>query len=116
MEKEFITVTIGRSRYRKIYYDEILYCEADGSYCTIKAVDEKRKLTINLKTVGILLKHKAFVRINRSCIVNTSKCLEIKTSNKPELILYNGDKLHPNDESIDALYEAFCIALPNSGR
>lgn len=60
-----------RNQYRKITRDEILWIEADRSYCCIHT-DNKEQLTVSfpMGLVGQLLVSPDFVRIHRSFIVN----------------------------------------------
>ena len=50
--------------------DEIIYCKADDSYCTIYTKDASFMVTKTLKEVEGLINKINFLRINRSYLVN----------------------------------------------
>lgn len=109
MEKEFITIKIERSRYRKIYTDDILYCKADRIYSIIKTIEREFMYSKPLKELELLLNEKQFLRVNRSYVVNIAKCVEFKTGNGAELILCNNEIIKPTEDVILKLKENFKI-------
>lgn len=60
-----------RSEYAKLTLDEIMWLEADGSYCVIHLTG-KRRMTISspLAVAAEVLPHECFIRIHRSYMVN----------------------------------------------
>ena len=107
MEKEFIAIKIGINRYRKIYLNEILYCKADRAYSVIKTDDSEYTFSEPLKNLENLLTSTAFIRVNRSYIVNLTKCIELKTGAKPEIILINKEVIKPNSNLLSIISEYF---------
>ena len=53
-----------------IKIDEIIYCKADDSYCTIFTKDDAYMVTKTLKEVESLINQTNFFRVNRSYLVN----------------------------------------------
>jgi two-component system, LytTR family, response regulator len=95
-EKEFLVLTVGRNRKRKVYFEEIMYCRADNTYTTFH-ITGSRSITVS-RSIGEIadaLGTLRFLRISRSVIVNVDRCVEIKTGLRPEIILSNNDKLFP---------------------
>ena len=50
--------------------DEIIYCKADDSYCTIFTKEDSYMVTKTLKEVENLIGQTNFFRVNRSYLVN----------------------------------------------
>jgi two-component system LytT family response regulator len=74
--------------------NSILYCEADGNYCTLKCLDGK-KITISktLKYVEELLPTNIFQRIHKSYLVNLNYISRFNKSNELLVELTNGETL-----------------------
>ena len=72
--------------------DDILYCEADGSYTHFYTVDNKVYTSSNnLKKVESVLTHATFFRIHRSTLLNLKHVVQF--NNTGELMLSNKKKL-----------------------
>lgn len=75
-----------------INIDDIIYCEADGSYTTFYTSDSKKYVTsTNLKKVEAILKQDSFFRIHRSALVNTKHITKFENSGR--IILSNNKTL-----------------------
>lgn len=79
--------------------DDIIYCEADGSYTHFFTSDNKTYTTSNnLKKVENILKHTSFFRIHRSILLNLKHIVqfnntgEIKLTNKKKLLVSSRNK------------------------
>ncbi len=111
MEKrKFITLKTGRNTFRKFDFDDILVIKADGAYFDVFC--RKEKFTVSGKTFEKLeeeLKDTELVRINRSCIVNTNKCVELKDCSCAEIKLINNEILKPVTMNLLKLKELFNI-------
>ena len=111
MEKrKFITLKTGRNTFRKFDFDDILVIKADGAYFDVFC--SKDKFTVSGKTFEKLeeeLKDTELVRINRSCIVNTNKCVELKDCSCAEIKLINNEILKPVTMNLLKLKELFNI-------
>ncbi|MDD2636754.1 MAG: LytTR family DNA-binding domain-containing protein [Bacteroidales bacterium] len=111
MEKrKFITLKTGRNTFRKIYFDDILVIKADGAYFNVFC--ENYKFMVSGKTFEKLeaeLKETELVRINRSCIVNTKNCVELKDCSYPEIKLSNNEVLKPITMNLSKLKKIFNI-------
>ena len=99
--KEFIVLTVGRNRKRKVFTDENLYCKADNTYTTL-VFSDKRALTVSkpIKEIELILNQDNFYRISRSLIVNITHCIELKTGNKPEILLANRETILPDKKHV----------------
>ena len=72
--------------------DEILYCEADGSYTNFFTTDNKIYTTSNnLKKVESILMHATFFRIHRSTLLNLKHIVQY--NNTGELTLSNKKRM-----------------------
>ena len=72
--------------------DEILYCEADGSYTHFYTRNNKTYTTSNnLKKVASILQHTSFFRIHRSILLNLKHIVQF--NNNGEIKLTNNKKL-----------------------
>ncbi len=71
-----------------IQLDEILWCSAEGSYCTFH-LTEDRQITIskNLKEYDTLLAPSGFFRIHRSYLVNLNKVKKFDKTEGGKLLL-----------------------------
>jgi two-component system LytT family response regulator len=95
-DKEFLVLIVGRNRKRKVFFEEIIYCKADNTYTTF-VMHGAKPVTVS-RPIGEIedeLKSDRFFRISRSVIVNVDRCVEIKTGQKPEILVSNNDKLVP---------------------
>ena len=71
-----------------INIDDIIYCEADGSYTTFYTINNKKYVTSTiLKKIEAILKQASFFRIHRSVLVNLKHITKFENSGK--LILSN---------------------------
>lgn len=72
--------------------DDIIYCEAEGSYTNFISKDGKCYLTsTNLKNIENMLQHANFFRIHRSTLLNLKHI--VKYNNSGEIVLTNSFKL-----------------------
>lgn len=62
-----------RDQVVKIYIREIMYVEADRSYCKVYTADKEYVMTLSLKAFEQKLSAKNFLRVHRSYIVNLTK-------------------------------------------
>lgn len=79
--------------------DDIIYCEADGSYTHFYATENRTYITSNnLKKVENILQHTSFFRIHRSILLNLKHISqynnsgEIKLSNNQKLLVASRNK------------------------
>jgi len=79
--------------------DDIMYCEADGSYSRFYTKDHKTYITSNnLKKIETLLQYTSFFRIHRSILLNLKHVSqynnsgEIKLSNNQKLLVSSRNK------------------------
>lgn len=107
-EREFITLKIGRNRYRKVFLDEIILFKSDNTYTEVKTNELKYTLSEPLKNFESLLgNYNLFIRVNRSYIVNLQKCVEFKNGTKPELIMENEEIIYPNTKFLLKIMKYF---------
>lgn len=108
--KEFVVLTIERSRKRKIFIDEILYCKADNSY-TLVVLNNNTKFIISkpIKVFEIILSCFNFYRISKSMLVNITHCIELKTGSKPEIRLTNSEVVIPDKNKIQEIEEKMFV-------
>lgn len=111
MKKEFITIKIARNTYRKILLDEIIYCKADRSYSIIKTNEAEITYSYPLKELEKLITNSLFVRVNRSCILNITKCLELKIGKAPTVTLITNEQIAINSDCIHKIAEYLKIQL-----
>ena len=114
MEKrKFIALKVGRNTFRKFYLDEILFIKADGAYLNIFFDgNDKHTITVSGKTLKKLageLQNTELLQINRSCIVNSQKCIELKDGTCPALKLINKEIIKPITMNLLKLKELFNI-------
>lgn len=76
--------------YRKILMNEVLYIEANGSYCSVYALSGIYTLSFNLNHFQNEIRHPSFKRIHRSYVVNLSR---VDGFDKSTVVI--GDKLIP---------------------
>ena len=79
--------------------DDVIYCEADGSYTHFYATENRTYITSNnLKKVENILQHTSFFRIHRSILLNLKHISqynnsgEIKLSNNQKLLVASRNK------------------------
>ena len=103
---DYIFLTIGRNRKSKIYFDEILYLEADNTYTTIK-LQNSVCYVISKPINGFeqMLSAAIFFRISRSLMVNLNHVVEIVTGSNPVLKLINNEILVPDKNKIKQIEE-----------
>jgi two-component system LytT family response regulator len=108
MKKDFVILTIGRNRLRKIFLNEILYFKASGSYSVVKM--EKKEVLISkvLKEIEKLIEDENFIRINRSYIINLQMCLELKTGTNSKIIMKNNEEIKLSENYSDLIFNKFC--------
>ena len=76
-----------------INIDDIIYCEADGSYTTFHTVHNKKYVTTTiLKKIEGILQQATFFRIHRSVLVNIKHI--VKYDNSGKVILVNNKSLN----------------------
>ncbi|MCB0496446.1 MAG: response regulator transcription factor [Cyclobacteriaceae bacterium] len=87
--------------------EEILYCEAGGSYTTF-LLSDGRKITVsqNLKEYEDLLGSTGFLRVHRAYLVNLSKIKKLDKSDGGILILTGDVSLPVSVRKRDALIQA----------
>ena len=113
MNKDFITIKVDRTRYKKIFIKDILYFKADRIYSTIKTFEDEYLLTTHLMNLELILNSEVFIRINRSYIANINNCIELKVGNNPELILSNKEVIKPSKQHLCNLEKLFCTQTLN---
>jgi two-component system LytT family response regulator len=87
-----ISLPINNGEFTIIDIDDILYCQADGSYTNFYTTDNKVYITSNnLKKVESILMHATFFRIHRSTLLNLKHIVQF--NNTGELVLSNKKKL-----------------------
>lgn len=80
-----------QQKHRKFMYNDILWIEASGSYCSIRMIDQKQIVFVyTLHQLYDKLPKERFVRIHRSYIVNIYKVTSFFHK-----MLYVGDKMLP---------------------
>ncbi len=94
-----ISLTITNGHYIILNVDDIIYCEADGSYTHFFTTSNKNYTSSNnLKKVETILQHTSFFRIHRSTLLNLKHVLqynnagEIKLSNNKKLLVSSRNK------------------------
>ena len=113
MEKTFITIIVERNKFMKIFVEDILYLKANRCYSIIKITDVEYVLSKPLKEFEYILEFDGFIKVNRSYIVNTNKCIGFKAGRNSELTLINNEIIKPNHECIDNLKKLFQIQSQN---
>ncbi|PHQ55500.1 MAG: hypothetical protein COC16_05125 [Lutibacter sp.] len=87
-----ISLPMKNGNFCLVDIDDIIYCEADGSYTHFFTSDNKTYITSNnLKKVENILKHTSFFRIHRSTLLNLKHIVQY--NNTGEVILSNNKKL-----------------------
>lgn len=87
-----ISLPMKSGEFTIINIDDILYCEADGSYTNFYTLDNKvYTISNNLKKVESVLMQATFFRIHRSTLLNLKHVVQF--NNTGELVLSNKKKL-----------------------
>ncbi|MFK5958185.1 MAG: LytTR family DNA-binding domain-containing protein [Lutibacter sp.] len=87
-----ISLPMSNGDFCIIDIDDVIYCEADGSYTHFHTKDNKVYTTSNnLKSVENILKHATFFRIHRSLLLNLKHIIQF--NNTGEITLTNKKKL-----------------------
>ncbi|MDP3314218.1 LytTR family DNA-binding domain-containing protein [Lutibacter sp.] len=87
-----ISLPIANGDFIILDLDEIIYCEADGSYTHFFTINNKTYTTSNnLKKVETILNNTTFFRIHRSTLLNLKHIKQFNTSG--EIKLSNDKKL-----------------------
>lgn len=63
----------GNNRFEKIHLSEVLWIEANRSYCELITEKQKFVLADNLNQISIQLVHHLLIRVHRSYIVNLER-------------------------------------------
>jgi len=80
--------------YSKFLFNDIIYVEADRSYCKIHTVNNEYTLSISMATAANQLSANRFMKIHRSYIVNIRKVSEFSGNE----ITVSGRKLPVSDQ------------------
>ncbi len=98
-QQQKISLPMKNGDYCLVDIDDIIYCEADGSYTHFYTSDCKSYTTSNnLKKIEGILKHTSFFRIHRSILLNLKHIVqfnntgEIKLTNKKKLLVSSRNK------------------------
>ncbi len=87
-----ISLPMNNGDFTIVDIDDILYCEADGSYTNFYTADNKVYTTSNnLKKVESILMQATFFRIHRSTLLNLKHVVQFNHTG--ELVLSNKKKL-----------------------
>ncbi len=87
-----ISLPMNNGDFTIVNIDDILYCEADGSYTNFYTADNKVYTTSNnLKKVESILMQATFFRIHRSTLLNLKHVVQFNHTG--ELVLSNKKKL-----------------------
>ncbi len=76
--------------FRFIEVRNILYCEADGTYCKVYMKDQTFVVSRNLKEIEKLLSEHRFFRIHRSYLINMNHATEYVKGDGGLVFLSNG--------------------------
>lgn len=107
MEKIFITVR-NATVIKRIDTLEILYVMVDGDCLTFRLQNgEQFSCSKTLNGITVLLPS-FFIRIHRSCLVNTLKISEFKLK-KRRIVLLNGNELEVSFRNIKVLTDALTV-------
>jgi len=87
--------------------NEIIYIQAEDSYCHIFLKDSKKIfLAKNLKYFNALLSPHHFFRIHRSYLINLSLVAQFRRSNNASVILTSGEEIPVSRRKIKSLAES----------
>ncbi len=85
-EKKTIALPLNNGGYTIINLDDLIYCEADGSYTTYYTTNNKKYMSSNnLKKVELLLSNTYFYRIHRSVLLNLKHISQYNVNGKIRL-------------------------------
>lgn len=84
----------------KIQFDDLLWIEADGCYCTLKTTEKKHTIVSTLKKFSEKIQHKSFVRVHRSHLINITKVDRMSDS-----YVYIGEKKIPIGRSYKSVLQ-----------
>lgn len=73
---EFVFLKTGQQKYSRLEYNNIIYLEADRSYCKIQSTDLLHTIALSMASVAEQLSPERFLKIHRSFIVNLRKVHE----------------------------------------
>ena len=59
-----------RQRYVRVDYKDLIFAEAEGSYCTIHTLNDSYTLAINLKLFEEKVNYPGLIRVHRSYLIN----------------------------------------------
>lgn len=111
-ERDFVSLKIGRNRFRKIFLDEILYLKADRAYTLVKTNNTQFVLTEPLKNFESIFKNcNYFIRVNRSYIISLKKCNEFKNCKKPEIIMEDEEIIYPKKDFLIHIIDYFDVGM-----
>ncbi len=79
-----------RIGYILIEVEDIVYCEADGTYTNIQLKNSKQVSTFNLGKIEPILPKKSFFHISRSVIINLSFLSEVNRKNRTCSLHFDG--------------------------
>ncbi len=84
------TISVASSQgYEIIPVEQILYCQADGNYCTIYLLDESKIVVSKpLKFIAQKISSAVFMRVHQSYLVNTHYVRKLITKGGFSLILW----------------------------
>jgi len=81
--KKTIALPSSNGNFHIIALDDLLYCEADGSYTNYYVTNNKKFVSSNnLKKVEMLLSNSNFYRIHRSILLNLNHVKQYNTNGK----------------------------------
>lgn len=86
-----IALPLSNGSFSLVNTDDIIYCEADGSYTKFVTDNKVYMSSTNLKTVESMLQQASFFRIHRSTLLNLKHISEY--NNSGEILLSNKKKL-----------------------
>jgi two-component system LytT family response regulator len=82
-EKKTIALPLSNGQFSVIVLDDLIYCEADGSYTHYYTSDNKKYISSNnLKKVEDLLCNSSFYRIHRSVLLNLKHIKQYNVNGK----------------------------------
>jgi DNA-binding LytR/AlgR family response regulator len=94
-DEEFVFVKDREQKtYSKLQYNNIIYVEADRSYCKIQTTDQLYTPAITMASVASQLSNERFVKIHRSYIVNFRQVSEFMG----DAVIVSGYRLPVSDQ------------------
>lgn len=79
-DDEFVFLKTGPQAYSRLEYNNIIYLEADRSYCNIQGVDKLHTVSMSMAAVAEQLNAARFIKIYRKYIINIRKARELQGS------------------------------------